>query len=114
MEPATVGLLALGALLIANQKEQGAYGAGSTRVKLTPGNYRARFTMAPISTALPMTTLLGIPQATLGGLGMLCYFESVTTNPFNAQDNWTMTAVCQYGGAEKVVDLLPGMSLEKL
>lgn len=114
MEPATVGLLALGALLIANQKEQGAYGAGSTRAKLTPGTYRARFTMAPISTSLPMTTLLAVPQSAVGGLGMLAYFESLTTNPFNASENWTMTAICQYGGAEKVVDLLPGMSLEKL
>jgi hypothetical protein len=115
MEPLTIALAAGAAALLLSKPEASKVYAGGTRITLTPGNYRVKFVIAPVdSGATPLSNLFAMPQMTLGGLGLVSYFTGLEIDPKNAAAGWTISAVSQYAGPAKQVDLLPGMSLVRV
>jgi hypothetical protein len=105
MDPVTIGIIGVAALLLLGEKE-GAYGEGSKTVRLERGKrYRVTFDISPVAST---NDLFAVPQATLGGWGMAAQPESVTF----VAPNWRMTALAQYSGNPKDVDTLPGMTIE--
>ncbi len=108
MDPVTIGVIGVAALLMMGKKEEGAYGKGSVRARLETGRrYRVSFDIAPVA---DVPSLFALPQATLGGWGMAAQPESVT---FTAP-NWRMVANAQYNGEPKDIDTLPGMTIEAI
>lgn len=113
MNLAAVLALAAGALALTSSKPSGVY-EGGTRIKLRPGTYRLTMRVAPFATSTALANAMVMPHMTIQGLGGAAYFESLKIDPRNATANWTMTALYQYGGQEKEVDLLPGMTLSEI
>lgn len=109
-----VPLLAIGAVMALSNKKSSPVYEGGTRMTLEPGTYRVKMAVAPFATSTQLSSVFVMPHMTLVGLGGAAYFESLTIDPKNAAGNWTMTALFQYGGAAKTIDLLPGMSFERV
>lgn len=82
--------------------------------KLEAGTYRVTMKVAPVSASVPLSNLFVMPHLTMAGTGGVTVFESLTIDPRTAVNEWTLTGLMQYGGAEQTVNLLPGMTVERL
>lgn len=103
-----LALAAVGAVALLGSKSKQS---GTATVEA--GTYRVSMRIAPVEASVPLSNLFAMPHLTMVGVGGVTVFESLTVDPKD-MSAWTLTGLMQYGGTAKQVNLLPGMTLERL